>query len=204
MPASSRRTHVQCTGATAAEALTDDHGAPHRQHSPRPSRAVWLGDRPLRTRVSAACNLASPRAGRPGSTAAPRAAAIPSRVHSTMRRRSKWAIAPNTWKASSPAAEDVSRRSSSERNPRPRALKSSTVAKQFLSERPSRPGARRTPRHPAALLGQRRDRLPDRASEQRGCRGRSGSGKEATAGRRGQRSHVVRDGTQPAEPAGRS
>ena len=40
------------------------------------------------------------------------AAAMPSRVRSAISRRSKWAIEPNTWKTSSPAAEMVSTYSS--------------------------------------------------------------------------------------------
>ena len=50
--------------------------------------------------------------GRPGVRPRFLAAAMPSRVRSEMSRCSKWAIAPNTWNTSSPAADEVSRRSS--------------------------------------------------------------------------------------------
>ena len=50
--------------------------------------------------------------GRPGDRPRFRAAAIPSRVRSEISRRSKCAIAPKTWNTSSPAAKEVSRRSS--------------------------------------------------------------------------------------------
>jgi hypothetical protein len=46
--------------------------------------------------------------GRPGFFPRFRAAAMPSRVRSEVKRRSKWAIAPNTWNTNSPAALDVS------------------------------------------------------------------------------------------------
>ena len=48
-----------------------------------------------------------------------RAAAVPSRVRSEISRRSKCAIAPKTWNTSSPAAEEVSRRSSRGDDPGP-------------------------------------------------------------------------------------
>ena len=48
------------------------------------------------------------RGCRPGRLPLALAAATPSFVRSEISRRSKWAMAPNTWKISSPAAEDVS------------------------------------------------------------------------------------------------
>lgn len=63
------------------------------------------------------CNFSSSSGGRPGCLPRARAAAMPSRVRSTIRRRSKWAMALNTWNTSSPDADTVSRHFSSERNP---------------------------------------------------------------------------------------
>ena len=63
---------------------------------------------------------------------------MPSRVRSEMSRRSKCAMAPKTWTTSSPAADEVSRRSSRLTRWMPRVLRSSTVSSSSLSERPSR------------------------------------------------------------------
>ena len=76
---------------------------------PRPSCfAATVGDRPDLTRLSAAAILSASRGRRPGCLPRARAAAIPSFVRSAIRRRSKCAIAPKTWKINSPAAELVS------------------------------------------------------------------------------------------------
>ena len=66
------------------------------------------------------------------------AAAMPSRVRSEMSRRSKCAKEPKTWNTSSPAADEVSRRSLRLTRWMPRVLRSSTVSSSSLSERPSR------------------------------------------------------------------
>ena len=49
--------------------------------------------------------------GRPGDRPRLRAARMPSRVRSEISRRSKCAVEPKSWNTSSPAAEEVSRRS---------------------------------------------------------------------------------------------
>ena len=76
--------------------------------------------------------------GRPGFRPRRLASAMPSRVRSEMSRPSKWAIAPNTWNTSSPAAEEESRRSSRLTRWMPRALMASTISRNSLSVRPRR------------------------------------------------------------------
>ncbi len=66
------------------------------------------------------------------------AASIPSFVCAEISRRSKWAMAPKTWKISSPAADVVSMRSSRLINPMFWVFRSSTVFKSSLRDRPSR------------------------------------------------------------------
>ena len=74
--------------------------------------AAWPDVRPASTRVCVAETVSLFSGGRPGLLPRFLAAAISSRVHSEMSRRSKWAIAPKTWNTSSPAAEIVSMLSS--------------------------------------------------------------------------------------------
>ena len=62
----------------------------------------------------------------------------PSRVRSEMSRCSKWAITPNIWNTSSPAAEEVSRRSSRLTKWTPRASMLATITRSSRKERPSR------------------------------------------------------------------
>jgi hypothetical protein len=65
------------------------------------------------------------------------AAATPSLVRSEMSRRSKWAMAPKTWKTSSPAADEVSI-FSSEREERDAALLQHGDGYKKLGERAAR------------------------------------------------------------------
>lgn len=108
--------------------------------------------------AAAAISVSSLSGGRPAQD--DRAAAIPSFVRSPIRRRSKCAIAPKTWNTSSPAADEVSRRSSSERNSRPLCLKPSTVLNSPSAI--SRAG-RDEPHTRCRPAGQNRQVLPDRA-----------------------------------------
>ena len=81
-----------------------------------------VGDRPEATSLSAAATLSRSSGWRPGRLPRARAAMMPSLVRSAISRRSKWAIAPNTWNTSSPAAEPVSIRSSRLRSAIPRLV----------------------------------------------------------------------------------
>ena len=90
--------------------------------------AACPGVNPASTRLCAADTVSRSSGGRPGLLPRFLAAAIPSRVHSEMSRRSKWAIVPKTWNTSSPVAEVVSMRSSRLTKWMSRVLRFSTVS----------------------------------------------------------------------------
>ena len=73
--------------------------------------AARAGDNPAAMSFSAAETVSGSSGGRPGVRPCFLAAAMPSRVRSEMSWRSKCAMEPKTWNTSSPAADEVSRRS---------------------------------------------------------------------------------------------